>query len=341
MTNQIIGGMFGLVEPTSLNKGTPPFLSDKDLLLVNARSGLSLVAELLQPSKIWMPSFLCDVMLKAVQNFDVQFYEVDRNLHILPDWLKNIQRGELVILIDYFGFPFDLSLARHIKESGAWILEDASQALLSSTAGKYSDFVLFSPRKFIGIPDGGILRNQTTLNLSSIQLRKAPTEWWLKAMRGATLRREFDLHGENRKWFQLFREADEEAPIGAYAMSDLSRILLENSFDYPFIIKNRAANYRVLNSYLNKFAIFPDLPQGIVPLGYPIHLSNRDHVRQVLFDNNIYPPVHWPIADIIPKVFTDSHHLASTIMTLVCDQRYVQADMERTAKIVLQEAQIV
>jgi hypothetical protein len=121
-------------------------------------------------------------------------------------------------------------------------------------------------------------------------------------------------------------------------MSELSKNLLEHGFDYSSIIRKRIENYRFLDKYLGEFALFSELPTDVVPLGYPIRLKNRDHVRQMLFDDNIYPPVHWPISGVVPKRFIGSHRLADTILTLVCDHRYNMSDMERTIKIVLQGA---
>ncbi len=338
MNDQLIGGKFGLVDFSKTNNQPPPFLKDKELLLANARSGINILAALLKPQKIWMPSFLCDVMLKAVQDIDVQFYEVDSHLQVSGEWLNTVEKGELVVFIDYFGFPFDPSLARRIKERGSWVLEDASQALFSFHAGRFSDFVLFSPRKFLGVPDGGILRNNIPFELSGIQIKDPPPEWWLRALDATILRREFDLYGGGRYWFQLFQETDKAGPIGPYAMSELSRTMLEHSFDYSAIIEKRIENYNILNNYLSRYALFPDLPADVVPLGYPIRVPNRDRVRQELFGHNIYPPVHWPIAEVVPHKFVESHHLAETILTLVCDQRYNPTDMERTARIVMQVA---
>jgi hypothetical protein len=112
-------------------------------------------------------------------------------------------------------------------------------------------------------------------------------------------------------------------------MSDLSIALLEYNFDYLLIIQKRIENYQILNNYLNEFALFPELTAGVVPLGYPIRLEKRVGIRRVLFENNIYPSVHWLIDIIVPRKFMDSHRLAGTIMTLVCDQRYNAVDMEK------------
>jgi dTDP-4-amino-4,6-dideoxygalactose transaminase len=333
--------MFGLekIIPNA-NDRIPPFLKGRDIFLANARSGIWLLTERLSPSQVWMPSYLCGGMLTAVDQSatKVRFYEVNFDLAMPSSaWLDNVQPGDLVILIDYFGFPCDSSCATWAKEQGAWVLEDAAQALLSGEVGRFSDFVLFSPRKFLGVPDGGVLVLNHELDLHDIGLSPSPEKWWLKAFYAGVLRREFDIYGENRRWFELFQQTEPTGPIGYYAMSELSKALLMHSFDYSTIAQRRIDNYKFLAQVLADIALFPSLPADTVPLGFPVRVKNRDRLRQVLFNRQIYPPVHWPIQDIVPRKFEDSHRLANEIMTLPCDQRYNQQDMKRMTRIICKE----
>jgi dTDP-4-amino-4,6-dideoxygalactose transaminase len=280
-------------------------------------------------------------MLKALGKRieSVKFYEVGYDL-TLPslNWLDRIQPNDLVILVDYFGLPCDRNFINRAKEQGAWVLEDACQALLTEGVGRYSDFVLFSPRKYLGVPDGGILVLNRKIPSGTRKVRQVPVKWWLKTISATILRREFDLGIGSRRWFELFQETEADGPIGLYAMSGFSRILLENSFDYPSIAQKRVRNYRILNEKLMGFALFPSLPPHVVPLGFPIRVEGRDQVRQALFAEEIYPPVHWPIKGIVPKKFRNSHRLSDEIMTLPCDQRYGPEDMERIARVFLQSS---
>lgn len=337
---QIIGGIFGLEEAQVVKSCTPPFLKDGDIFLANARSGIFLLVELLSPHTVWMPSYLCDSMLQAVDKgaTSVKFYEVNYDL-IVPslDWLDNVQEGDLVILIDYFGFPCDSQCAIRVKEQGAWVLEDACQALLSDDVGRFSDFVLFSPRKFLGVPDGGILTLNCETDFDGIDLESPPTKWLLKTLFATILRREFDIHGGGHRWFKLFREAESECPIGHYTMSELSKTLLMSGFTYSEVAQRRIENYHILTAKLGHLALFPKLSPGVVPLGFPICLQDRDRVRQILFDHAIYSPIHWLIQGIVPERFRDSHRLAADIMTLPCDQRYTSMDMDRMAQVILKE----
>jgi hypothetical protein len=202
--------------------------------------------------------------------------------------------------------------------------------------GGISDFVLFSLRKWIGVPDGGILRFPESLALGDISMETPTTTWWLKALQATVIRREFDDGLPTREWFNLFKEAEDGAPTGPYAMSQLARAIFEYSVDYSIIAQRRIDNFRALLERLVNYAVFPEIRPDVVPLGFPVRVGNRDAVRQALFDHQIYPPVHWQIDGVIPPKYEDSHRLARQIMTLPCDQRYGPKDMERMADVFLQ-----
>lgn len=338
-TPPIVGGMFGLPEITIKTGTIPGFLDSRSLLLANARSGISVLIDLLSPCQIWLPSYLCASMLQSTvgKRIKVRFYEVNFDLAVKSvDWLNDVQPGDLVVVIDYFGFECPGDCVKKVKEQGAWVLEDACQALLSNDVGRFADFVLFSPRKFVGVPDGGILHFKHPLETDRIHLKPPPADWWLKTFYASVMRREFDNYGENRKWFELFQETNDESPVGHYAMSELSRMLLQNSFDYVPIARRRIENYQYLTDRLGDLAIFPVLPTQTVPLGFPIRINERDRVRHALFEHQIYPPLHWPVPEIVPTSFKDSYTLGGEIMTLPCDQRYSLEDMERMAHVLLE-----
>ncbi|MFB5621862.1 MAG: hypothetical protein ACE5Q7_02875, partial [Candidatus Nitrosomaritimum yanchengensis] len=77
-----------------------------------------------------------------------------------------------------------------------------------------SDFILFSPRKFLGVPDGGILNINSNVDFSPIQLENPPSKWWLNSLNASIIRREYDLYCDNRSWYKFFQEAEQNSPIG-------------------------------------------------------------------------------------------------------------------------------
>ena len=63
------------------------------------------------------------------------------------------------------------------------------------------------------------------------------------------------------------------------------------------------------------------------PLFVPVLLEHRDQIRQVMIDNKIYCPVHWPKPDGCNSNLYDME------LSLICDQRYGEEDMMRIVKV--------
>lgn len=333
-----MGGVFGL-EPRvpATRERTCPWMGKPALRLANARSCLAVLVAHLRPPTVWLPAYVCGAVLQAFAGSPaaVRYYAVDATLGVRSGaWVAEVQANDLVVLIDYFGRLAPADVAAAVRRRGAWLVEDASQAFLSAGVGQQADFVVFSPRKFVGVPDGGVLVSNTSVDLSRAATSPAPQDWWGTALAASIGRRQFDAHGGDRTWFAHFQQAERESPVGPFAMSPLSRDLLETGIDYATLARRRLANYRQLAGELADLALFPELPAGSVPLGFPIRVERRDALRTFLFGHHIYPAVHWPLDGVVPASFETSHALAASILTLPCDQRYAEPDMARLARLV-------
>ncbi len=332
----IIGGMFGLeltaAEKISMQVQTPPFLAEPHLLLATARSAFTLLARTLHPKTVWMPSYLCGVVLGAfpAHLMDIRFFPINEQLEIADNsWLTKIQVNDLVIFIDYFGFSRWSDWGAEARRRGSWVIQDATQSFLNPNFNEHAHYAVFSPRKFVGIPDGGVLLALNGSNLPHENSSAPLALWQMDAIRASILRAEYDRHGGERKWFELSQKNDAEGPMEPCKMSDLSLLILKHVVDWQTVSQKRRNNYKFLASKLGKIALFPQLTDDVVPLGFPIRVKERDRIRQALFTKSIYPPVHWPIVGVVPPEFQASHRLAGEIMTIPCDQRYNQPDMER------------
>ena len=333
----VIGGMFALQDPSPI-AGCKPLHDERNhIFLANARSGIALLVENLSPPQVWLPSYLCSTMVEPSGRGGaiVRFYEMDYDLKAASlDWMEEIQARDLVVVIAYFGVPVDSAPILEAKRRGAWVLEDACQAMLSQGVGRYGDFVLFSPRKILGVPEGGILRVNGEFQWDK-QLEPPPQKWWLDSLAASIHRRDFDRQCGGEDWHEVYKRADEGQPCGRYAMSELSRVLLESCIDFTAVARRRVENYRCLQSHLAQFALIPELPDGVVPHGFPVRFKERDRIKQGLCARKMFPPVHWPIRGIVPDGFKESHRLAADIMTLPCDQRYGTSEMMRMVESVL------
>jgi dTDP-4-amino-4,6-dideoxygalactose transaminase len=331
---RIIGGVFALHEPERVNHDSRQWLfQGRNVVhLANARSALCLLAQNLRPKQVWLPSYLCSSVVDGFHAGDanIRFYPVGEDLCCESDeWLQQVEAQDMVLRIHYFGFPNADPVLPKAVANGACLVEDASQALLSDGIGVGAAFVVFSPRKFVGVPDGGCLVVQSPLPNLPVQLPPAPDAWWQESLSAVTLRRNFDNGDGNRDWFIRFRSAETLAPAQPCEMSELTRQLLATGINFDTIALRRRNNYRLLLELLGDIAMFPELPEGVVPLGFPVRIRQRDIIRNSLFEQSIYPPVHWPLESFVPASFQASHRLAAEIMTLPCDQRYEAEDMIR------------
>jgi hypothetical protein len=335
----IVGGVFGLPCPPAAKSASPEFLQGRRLLLANGRSCLHVLLQELKPRTLWLPSYLCGSILEAIPKRGVSVHYYEMGFGLKPestDWLGKIRKRDVVLAINYFGIGRNDQLMRDAKSRGAWVVEDACQALWAQPDASVADFTIYSPRKFVGLPDGGILRINTDKPVLKHLTKPVPASasWWMDAMDACVVRAEFDRGQGDRRWFELFQKAEANQPCGAVEISSFSRFALENYFDWDAIANARGKNYRALATELADVALYPKLPTHAVPLGFPIRSEHRDRIRERLFKEQIFPPIHWPIAGIVPARFTESHRLANEILTLPCDQRYDVSTMKRIAGLV-------
>jgi hypothetical protein len=298
----------------------------------NARSALNRLLLHLKPAKVWLPAYLCPDLLKALppgQNW--AYYALDRHLKpAAPDLLTTVLPGELVLAIAYLGFAPDSNWLMQLRGQGAQIVLDASQALyLKPTDAQ--DYLLYSPRKWGGISDGGLLVGPDLP--ASPAPNNPPPPAWEMLQRAQILRREYEALGQNNptlqaEWFGLFRQAEAQQPVGDWAMTADSQARLKSLLHDPRIPMMRRKNYQTLLAGLSEWALFPALPLETVPLAFALCVKQRDALQRALAEKRIFCPIYWPLRDLVPRFFSESHWLSEQILALPCDQRYNEADME-------------
>jgi len=310
----IIGGFFPLpLWPSKANK-PPAFWGERKLLLANGRSGLWMFRN----RTVWLPSYCCDSMITTLPN--CKFYDVSDNL--LPR-LPVLEENDLVVLINYFGIPHRQECYDHIKNCGAEALEDASWSLLTPPTPQ-ADYVLYSPGKIVGVPDGGILLCRKSVD---VELGCQPSDEWMQQIYRARLERFLNPEA-NHVWYPLFLEV-KNAPIGPYAMSKLSEGMLEGVFDYEDMAVRCKRNFAFLAERLQ--AIIKPLASS-VSTGFPIVVEDRDRVQKKLADEKIFCPVLWRFKKV-PCQFDKSYWLSNHLLVIPCDYRYDVTDMQRVVQL--------
>jgi len=331
---RVIGGLFGLEPPLTGKSTPPPFAGTFVNYFLNVRCALLAVCETANPGAAWLPSYLCGAVLDPFRKLGVPVRYYDQHPAAEPielGWTEHVTRGDLVLTIHYFGFPNRTLPAAQLAQQGAVVVEDASQGLFVKQQYPESHCILYSPRKFLGVPDSGVMVSSRGNDMRSETLQPPPPDWCRNALTMVQMRREFDLVGGENLWFPLFLDVEKTFPLGPYRSSDLAKLILETGTDYQFIQRTRRENYAVLLERLKEFALFPELDAETVPLGFPVCVDarQRDNILEHLYGQRIYPPVHWRIDGVVPEEYEKTHSLSRRILTLICDQRYTISDMLR------------
>lgn len=329
-----IGGFFGLELDAAMQ--TQSLLSLWDIpqkshwSFSNGRSALYALLQHVKPKTCWLPAYSCTSLAEGAAHTNLRFFPLNKNLSPDCDYLKtHIAAGDAVQAIDYFGRNPDAEFIAFCKSRADihWI-EDRSQALLPSKTA-WGDYVLYSPRKLLGVPDGGIIVG-ITKKLPDMQYSEGATE--ADFIRPSLLRYEDKTEAHNAVWYRANVALEASLAVSQTPMSRISHYIL-NHVDVQSIITKRKANYAALMQALVSVALLPDDGADFVPFGFPIRVKDRQKIAATLHQNNIFAAHHWPELPSSQSDFPNEHFLSQQLITLPCDHRYDEVDMQRIAAI--------
>ena len=296
-----IGGYFSL----ELNEGKFPYT---DCILLNSgRSCFEYILKAQGATHVYMPRYTCDVMLEPLQKLGVKYssfyiivYKEQKNTKYCP---KNNSK----------------KLSDKYKEK---LILDCSQAFYFMPLNIGHTF--YSPRKFFGLPDGGILKTNKTFTES------LPFD--VSYGRFSHLIKRIDLGPE--AGYEDFKSNDaslEGQPIKQ--ISHLTRKLLD-SIDFTEVKKRRINNFMFLHEQLkdsNKLDFVLDSIDA--PMIYP-YLTDNDKLREILISQGIFVATYWP--NVLEWCHEQDleYGLANRLLPLPIDQRYDDQDMAKIVEII-------
>ncbi len=318
--DDMMGGFFGIELPKYNNF---PFTESANCIFCNSgRTALDcILRNMPRPRRVYLPRFTCDTAAEPLAGIPTLRYGCDTNLApILPD---DAGEDDIIILIDYFGLT-----ASHVNSAAAQFpgrcIVDATTALFRrDTDNKLPTF--YSPRKFVGVADGGIACAPFPLTLRPMRCEPAAEnalhllqrqESGAAAAAPAAQRLEDSLRGKR------------------LLMSPLSRKLL-NSIDFASVMQKRLENYSILHHALRELnrLPLPELPDSS-PMCYPF-VSGIPELRDELIDAGIALPIFWSEVIENNHPLSAENKLARTLLPLPLDQRYDRHDMQHLLRLIL------
>jgi len=325
-----IGGFFGLESQEAPPGRASDFGGHHQLRFWNARSALAHLLAAVGARRVWLPAYICvePALAAAEEDREVLFYAVGAGL--VPDGetlARDLRPGDAVLGVDYFGAPAETlpELARRLPDV-TWI-QDRAQGLWPDPA-PWGDHVLYSPRKVVGAPDGGVLVSRRA-PIPPPHWAPDPDQTRLEPAR----MRAADPPGvRNGAWFPAYRAVEAAMTSAPRPISSLSNAVLD-ALDMPAAAARRRRNAEILLAQVGKVALFPAerLLAG-APLGVPVLIDDAAAVGARMAEARIFCARHWADLPSPAADFPAEHALSHRLLTLPCDHRYDDADMARVAE---------
>lgn len=313
-----IGGYFELELPNPVDG-----LLRAALGFQSARSAFRALLSVGDPTRVWMPKYICDAMIAPLRDsgIEVAFYELDRNLGVADSVV--IGPDDWLLYVNYFGVctaQEELLLRRFDRRQ---VIFDRAQAIFAPPRECLA--MIYSPRKFFGMPDGGLL--ETTLDVSE------PKEIDPGAVgRSMHLLKRLDSSAE--AGYADFRAAEETlCDTKPHRMSELSRRMFA-SIDHDMVRQRRNANFEYLHrrlGHLNRLDL--DLSSADGPLCYPL-LVDAPSLHERLRAERVFVANYWQDAGARVCEGSMEHRLVSGCLPLPCDQRYGPDELLRVIELV-------
>lgn len=271
---------------------------------------------------IWLPYYTCDVILQPIRRagLNFRFYSIDKKLEIDDNIV--LKDDEYIIVNNYFGIK-DEYISKLIRIYRKRLIVDNAQAFYCPE--ELGSNYIYSPRKFFGLPDGGIVFSTSLLEEELPQ--------GLSYDRCSHLLKRIDKDaGYGYDDFKTNSLKLNDEPLSC--MSKLTQRLL-GTINYDWAKIKRTSNYEMLHSALSSSNLLqlPNRDTFTCPMIYP-YCSNDNSLRKKLIDNKIYVATYWPNVFKWCSKETLEYQFAETIIPLPIDQRYDYEDMERIINVI-------
>lgn len=265
---------------------------------------------------MWMPTYICDSMLaplKATET-EIVFYGIDSDLGVSND--VQIYDGDWLLYVNYFGVCTTQEDRLLKRFNSSQLIFDHSQAFFSPPRDCLA--TIYSPRKYFGVPDGGLLLT----SLPVIEPEEIDTD---SLTRCAHLLKRLDSTPE--AGYQDFKDAEETfCDMHPRRMSSLTDHLLM-SIDYDACKKQRNTNFNFLHNQLGQLNNLNfDMSHIDGPMCYPL-LTDDTTILERLQANRVFVPTYWPELRNSSSLNQVEQSVVKNIVCLPIDQRYGMAEM--------------
>ena len=298
------------------------------LYLDSGRNAIKVALQFIPIGEVLLPEYICESVIHTFENYQIKYYKINDDFSIDIDDLKTqlTENTKLVFLMHYFGALQSESTLNEIKklkqEREFFVIEDTTHSIFTK-AQTIGDYCVCSLRKWLPIPDGGVLYSLNSLeciNKENISRNKNITKIYAMLLKKMYLENNMDF---NEIYRSIFIESENalNKKNEIEQISSISEFLL-SCYSIKDMLNKRKANYTYLSKHFINLGF--DTPALFSKNQYlfaiPIYCDKRDILRDFLSKNRIYCAIHWPVNE--EETGSRSKNISNKIMSLPIDQRY-------------------
>lgn len=280
-------------------------------------AGIKAVTKAARSTKVtvWVPDYFCDEALIPLRGLGVnlKFYPIKEDLtphwQFLEELADRNDYPQVLVLVHYFGFPNSGREAREFCDRHEMaLLEDSAHVLAPGLGMGMGDLQIFSPRKVLAIPAGGVLVSPKRLALfledgSRVKWGKDTLLWVCRRLMQKV------LVGLGIPWHRLWALADNDrlssspgAPppppdlwtCDPYTLSLLR--LAQGEIDT--VGQKRRRNYHRIEMAIRGLGqarpFFPQLPPDCSPYVFPLWLEEGSEAVKTRLRGRGILASRWP-----------------------------------------------
>ena len=291
--------------------------------LNSGRAALRLFIRLKKIRKIYLPAFCCDTVREACAAEGIlwEYYSVDKDFR--PYLSEEDAGNDWVCLVNFYGV-FDDGDMQALMQQYPRLIVDYTHAFFQQPLKGMN--VLYSCRKFFGVPDGAYL----ILGEGEGEKIYETLPQDLSFERMHFLLGRFEA-GASPFYQEYAQNNDFFANEPIKRMSKLTHNLLR-AIDYPRVCGQRTENFAFLHRQLKEKNVL-NLPPAIEgAYAYPFWFNgdkiSGKEIRRRLIAQQIYIPMLWPEVCSLEEASPLERQMTENILPLPVDQRYSRGDME-------------
>ncbi len=310
------------------------------LCLRSGRDALKTIAREYKPSVVLLPALSCESMILPFIMFqhEIRYYRLTEQYSVDIDHLisqiHDTSKTVLLLYMNYFGNPAitDMMLF-HLKNKyqNMVFIEDITHTLAEIKKTIFiADYIIASLRKWMNIPDGGLIWTKIALHNECFGKDLSFSESRLKAQ---YLRYDFFQRGDpyiKTEYIKIFSTVSEiiNSDKNPSLMSEYAYCIAQKT-DWGSLIKRRKENSKTLIKILhrNTHIRFIQNKTGVSDLYVPIIVKNRDKVQNLLSSLGVFNTVIWPLNDEQKTACSNAKYTSANMLAVPCDQRYTKEDM--------------